>query len=321
MGRRETGREKGGALLAVLWLTAALMAIAFSVANTVRGETERTGTASEGIRTYYLATGSIDRALLYMQWGPDHRNPDGTPKFWEKGMSRVNFAFPSGVSTVEFIPESSKLSLNAARPEELTSLMVNLGVDPGQAEEITAAIVDWRTSMPAGPFDEYYLSRTPSFRPRHASFEELEELLLVKGMTPELFYGSFARDPQGRLYPRSGMKNCVSVYGTGGPVDVNSAEPAVLATVGLGPEAISAIVERRHANPFKNYQDLVAITQGAGSGHLQIGGGTIYTVRATAQLRLPAGGLSDLRRTVSAMVKLREPGYNPPIEILRWYDN
>jgi general secretion pathway protein K len=199
--------------------------------------------------------------------------------------------------------------------------MLNLGADAEQAGEITAAIMDWRTSVPSGPFDEYYLSRTPSFRPRHASFEELEELLLVKGMTPELFYGSFARDPQGRLYPRSGMKNCVSVYGTGGPVDVNSAEPAVLATVGLGPEAISAIVERRHANPFKTFQDLVAITQGAGSGHLQIGGGTIYTVRATAQLRLPAGGLSDLRRTVSAMVKLREPGYNPPIEILRWYDN
>jgi general secretion pathway protein K len=313
--------ENGGALLAVIWLTAALMAIAFSVANTVRGETERTGTASEGIRTYYLATGSIDRALLYIQWGPQHRNPDGSAKYWEPGISRFHFAFPSGVSTVELIPESSKLSLYAGRPEEFTKLMVYLGVFPEQAQEIAAAIVDWRTAGPAGPFDEYYLSRTPSFRARHASFEELEELLLVKGMTPEIFYGSFVRDPQGRLYPRSGLKDCVSVYGMGGAVDVNSADPAVLATVGLGPDAIAAIVERRRATPFKNMQEVQGLTQGGAPGRLTVGGGTIFTLRATAQLRLPNGGFSDLRRTVSAMVKFRPPGYNPPIEILRWYDN
>ncbi len=37
--------EKGGALLAVLWLSAALAAIALSVATTVRGETDRVSTA------------------------------------------------------------------------------------------------------------------------------------------------------------------------------------------------------------------------------------------------------------------------------------
>jgi general secretion pathway protein K len=313
--------QKGGALLAVLWLTAALMAIAFSVANSVRGETERASTASEGIRTYYLAAGSVDRALLYMQWGPVYRNPDGTPKFYEIGTPRLNFQFPSGVATVEIIPESSKLSLYAARPEELARLMVNLGAPPEQAQETAAAIADWRTPALTGPFDEYYLSRTPSFRARHASFEELEELLLVKGMTPELFYGSFVRDQQGRLYPRSGMKDCVSVYGVGGGVDVNTAQPAVLATLGLSPDAITAIVERRRAAPFKTPQEIQGLTAGAGAGRLIVGGGTIFTIRATAQLRLPNGNLSDLSRSVSAMVKFREAGYNPPIEVLRWYDN
>jgi general secretion pathway protein K len=313
--------EKGGALLAVLWLTAALVAISFSVANLVRAETERTGTSSEGLRSYYLATGSIDRAILYMQWGGTYRNPDGSPKFWEKGLSRVQFVYPSGVSTVEFIPESSKLNVNGATGEELTRLLANLGVAPDHAQEIVAGIIDWRGSASGGPFDEFYLSRNPSFRARHSSLEELEELLLVKGMTPEIYHGSFGRDPQGRLFPRSGLKDCVSVYSNGGPVDINTAEPAVLATVGVSPEAIAAIIERRRATPFKNLQDLQALTQGAGAGRLQVGGGTIYTLRATAQLRLPNGAFSDLRRTVSAMVKMREPGYNPPIEILRWYDN
>ena len=37
-------RSRGSALLSVLWLSAALAAIAFSLSSTVRGETERTGT-------------------------------------------------------------------------------------------------------------------------------------------------------------------------------------------------------------------------------------------------------------------------------------
>ena len=53
----------------VLWLSAALSAIAFTVANTVRGETERTSTEVDSLRCYYLATGAIERALVYVQWG------------------------------------------------------------------------------------------------------------------------------------------------------------------------------------------------------------------------------------------------------------
>jgi len=53
----------------VLWLSLALSAIAFSLASSVQGETERTSTAVDGLRSYYVVTGAIERAILYMQWG------------------------------------------------------------------------------------------------------------------------------------------------------------------------------------------------------------------------------------------------------------
>ena len=59
---------RGSALLAVLWLSAALAAIAFSLSSTVRGETERTSTAVDGLRSYYLASGAIERASLELLW-------------------------------------------------------------------------------------------------------------------------------------------------------------------------------------------------------------------------------------------------------------
>ena len=82
---------RGGALLAVLWLSAALSAIAFSVATTVRGEVERSATAADSVQAYFLARGAIDRALLWVFWGQEHRNPDGSARYWARPLCRSRF--------------------------------------------------------------------------------------------------------------------------------------------------------------------------------------------------------------------------------------
>jgi general secretion pathway protein K len=317
--------KRGGALLAVLWVSAALSAIAYAVATSVRGEIERTSTLSDGVKSYFLATGGFERALFYIEMGPDKRNPDGSPRYFQPGTPQINFTFPSGIATVEIIPEASKLSVSESRPEDLFRLLVQLGAEPERAQQITAAIVDWRTPVPGGfsMFDQYYLSVTPSFRARHASVEEIEELLLVKGMTPDLFYGSVVRDAEGRLQPRAGLRDCVSVYGTAGAVDINTAQPALLAALGISPAAVAAIVQRRHARPFRGGPELAELGPivGPAIARLTVGGGTIYTLRSTGRLRSQNGGLVDLARTVSGVVKFHRVAHNPPVQILRWYEN
>src|SRR5712692_2381675 len=197
---RRPAPHGGSALLAVLWLSAALSAIAFTVANTVRAETERTSTEVDALRTYYLATGAIERAMLHIQWGGRYF-PNPTPM--------MRFEFPSGSAVVYLVPETAKLNLNTAPPEELMRLLAALGALPEQAQTIAQGIVDWRAPSPGGSytqFDQYYLALTPSFRARHASFQEIEELLLIRGVTPDLFYGSYIKDARGRLMPRSGLR-------------------------------------------------------------------------------------------------------------------
>jgi general secretion pathway protein K len=317
--------RRGAALLIVLWLSAALSAIAFALAGSVRGEVERTTTALEGARAYYLATGAIERALLYIQWGQMYRFPDGSSPYYTPGMPALRLPFPSGEALVEVIPETAKMNLNSAPPEDLYRLLLNLGAGPEQAREITLGIADWRSPAPAGPtlFDHYYLSLRPSFQARHASFEETEELLHIKGMTPELFYGSYERDPEGRLIPRPGLKDCVSVYGTPWQFDINTAEPAVLAAVGVAPHVIAALVEARRRAPFRNPAQFMAFVQEAGPAgqRLRLGGTSMFTLRATARLRAGEDLLSDQRRTVAALVKLNPSGYAEPYHVLRWYDH
>jgi general secretion pathway protein K len=236
----------------------------------------------------------------------------------------LRFPFPTGEAVVEIVPETAKLNVNRSPPGDLFRLLAALGAEPERARVIVQAILDWRRPPPGGGlsiFDRYYLSLAPSFRARHASFEEVEELLLVKGMTPELFHGAFEPDPQGRLVPRGGLKDCVSVYGATERVDVNTAPPAILAAIGLGPQTVAAIVQARRARPFRSQAQLTGLTSGPAAARLRIGGNTIFTLRATARLRTADGRLSDLRRSVAATVKFLDIGSGQPFHVLRWRDS
>lgn len=319
-------QEKGGALLAVLWLTAALGAIAFAIAINVRGEIDRSSTFSEGLRAQYLAEGAVHRGILHILWGPAQRNPDGSSRFYEPGLSGARMDFPSGVAVTEYVTDAARLGLNEAPAADLQRLLLALGANPAQAQQIAAAIIDWRTPAPPGalgPFDQQYLSRLPSFRARHASIEETEELLFVQGMTPELFYGTYRRDAQGRLTRLGGFRDCVSPKGAVGIFDVNTAEPALLLSIGVPPQGVDEIMRLRRARPL-TMRDLGALRTLAGPAapRLRAGGNTRYTVRATARLRLPDGRFSDVRRTASATVKFfSDYRSTRPYEILRFDSN
>jgi len=314
--------NRGGALLAVLWLTAALSAIAFSVANTVRAEIDRASTDVDGVRSYYLAAGAIDRTVLYMLWGPNEKNPDGSARFWAQGMPRVYQRFPTGDAIVEIIPATAKMNINRATREELFRLLASIGADPGRANAITEAIIDWRQPAPGlSPLDRQYLSRVPSFRARHASFEEIEEVLLVNGMTPELYYGGYVTDGAGRLIRRSGFRDCADVFGSNLTYDVNAADPALLRSLGIDPGAVEQILAVRQRGPIlPNEINHVRSIAGPAAGKLSAGGNSIYSLRATGRVRLQDGRLSDMRRTVSATVKFFGQTVRPPYQVLRWYD-
>ncbi|HVN05577.1 MAG TPA: hypothetical protein VMT86_14225 [Bryobacteraceae bacterium] len=322
MSTRRRQPRSGVALLAVLWLSAALATIALSLADTVRGEAERSATAVDGLRSSYLAEGAARRAALYLDWARKYPlNPAYKPP-----VPYFNFDFPEGQATVEIIPETAKFNINYIGADDLVRILVNLGVDAGVAQEIAEAIIDWRTTSKPGstPFDAFYQTLQPPYLASHAQFQDIEELLSVKGITPEIFYGTWQNAPEGSthyLMPRSGLRDCLSVYGATSRFDANFAAPAVLAAIGVPPEGIDAIVRQRNAQPFRTADDLAQFAQIAGPGfpRLRIGGNTIFTLRSTARVRLGNGQLSDMRRTVAALVKMR-PGTDAPYHILRWYE-
>lgn len=90
--------------------------------------------------------------------------------------------------------ESAKLNINAllapGAEEEAANRLMSL---PGMTAEIADAILDWldadETPRTNGAEAETYSQLTPSYVPRNGPINDLDELLQVRGVTPELLYG------------------------------------------------------------------------------------------------------------------------------------
>ncbi|MEI9976511.1 MAG: hypothetical protein WDO73_33320 [Ignavibacteriota bacterium] len=175
------------------------------------------------------------------------------------------------------------------------------------------------------PFDAYYLSRTPSFRAPHASFQEIEELLSVRGVTPDIFYGTWVAAGNGNadtnaLVRRPGLNDCLTVYGSMGGVDVNTAEPAVLTAAGVNPAVIAAVEARRASG--QPSQDMMEMAQSMGRGRWPAGGRQHHRhlpfdgAHASAQRRALRHAAHGGRASEVCAVRIgRSPYY-----VLRWYD-
>jgi type II secretory pathway component PulK len=336
-----THTRRGSALLTVLWLSAALGAIALSLANTVRSETDRTSTGIDGLRGYYLASGAIQRCALELLWSirlPLDKRPI------PQGSTSVQYTFPGGDVRVEIIPETARLDINSTPVPVLFRLGLALGLQPERAQAIADGIEQFRhPSQGAGssflsPGASQGIEETlvvPGATPNvfygsyprpNPSFQESEELLLVPGVTPDVFYGTYlpAETESGgpRLVARPGLVDCLSVFGSRDRVDANTAPAPVLAAVGLTPYAINALLQRRKLGAMTDPQlSEFMLSIGSPRDRLRVEGNTIVILRATARPRLPNGALSDLKRTVAARVKYMPDGYDSPIHILRWYDS
>lgn len=94
--------------------------------------------------------------------------------------------------------EQSKINLNKATRNQLLSLVTGaLGDDEKEVDpnEIVDAILDWRDpdQMPRGTATdaegEYYKELPKPYNVKNGPFDTVEELLLVKGVTPAILYG------------------------------------------------------------------------------------------------------------------------------------
>jgi len=314
-----TRAQRGVALLAVLWLSVALSFIALSTSYLVRTEVEAASNRIESERSYYLARGGVEAAVysLIRSAGQPPEEAEFRP-----GQRWLEYEFPEGVCRVEVVPENAKISINTAPPELLAALFASLGMPQDKSIDLAAAIVHWRSARSSSvddPLDLYYAALPRPYPARHASLEHLEELLPVRGMTRDLFFGRMQQNSQGEWRRWPALPDLLTTEVTGNAINPNYAAHEVLrALPGWNDTMAANVVRVRNVTPFTSLAEMESATPdllaASRLSPLTFAQGPVYTLTATGALHG-----SGVRRTVRAVVRV---GASLPLfhQVLGWWD-
>ena len=179
------GSQRGFALVYTLWSLVFLSALATIIFRSMQLDMRVSHHDRELIQLRWIAKAGIEKSIAILL--EDETNYDAFIDNWSVNEETLqDFDLGPGAFYVNIYDESGKLNLNTASKKQLMSL-------PKMNDEIAAAILDWRDRdqkvQPSGVEGAYYQSLQPPYPIRNGPFRSLQELLLVKGMTKELFYG------------------------------------------------------------------------------------------------------------------------------------
>lgn len=132
------------------------------------------------------------------------------------------------------VDEERKINLNTTTQSILSRLIERvLELKPEAADVLARDLLDWRQygeSQVVGFFsDEYYRNLDYPYPKKDANYENLDELLLVKGITKTIY---------------DKLINYVTIYGEG-RVNINTAPADVLYALGLDDTVVDKIIEVR----------------------------------------------------------------------------
>ncbi len=326
--KRLLHNRKGIALIVVLWVLALLTVLVAEFCRTLRTEVRIAGNYRDSARAYYIARAGISAAIFDLVGREEKKARAGVQAKERKPKFRINainnpIPFADGFFTVEIGNESGKININRAGSGLLKAAFEGLGIPEEQIKILVDSILDWRDPDDLhrlfGAEDDYYHSLTPSYECRNGEFETVEELLLVRGVSMELFQKGIS----GRVtvYPKTGRRSrMLGGRGGGGGVNVNAAsEKMLLSFPMIDREIVDQIAAFRREKDIENREELKNLVGadvfGAISRQVHFSYNPYYTIRSTGTL---SG--SRTKDGLRVMVEIDSELENH-YRIVRWMDD
>ncbi len=288
-GGRIVFSNRGIALLITLWLLVILSVMAFSFTSLVRTETYSTYAFKDGLENKYFAEAGIQRGIaeiFYRITAGSNKTPQGAQSgndavFQVDGTSYTE-RIGEGHYRISIADEGGKININSLSDQTgvfLNTLLTNAGMKKEEADGVVDAILDWKDNDSdarlKGAETEYYMSLPSPYKAKNKEMETLDELALVKGISPELLYG----DGQ-----RKGLIHFLTVYHKTPQLNLDVASKEVLLSVpGMTPEILDGILTARKNNnidTIRNYQNVIANKHQFIMPYLGVGESGIFTIHA-----------------------------------------
>jgi general secretion pathway protein K len=195
-----TGSQRGIVLLLVLWILSILMVIAMSFSFLTRTDAYSALAFKEGVENKFLAEAGIERGIMELVYRSVNKGQTVTLEGMEilKTDGRAYHGqLGDGSYLYRVTDESGKININALTDASgivVKNLLIHSGVSNENADIIVDSILDWKDPDDLhrlnGAESDYYLSLPNPYRAKDANFDTVEELLLVRGVTPEILYGN-----------------------------------------------------------------------------------------------------------------------------------
>jgi general secretion pathway protein K len=302
---RETRRNEAGVALLITLLVLVLIVILTMEIFRVGARAAQTGAyGRDSIRAALIAEAGVSAARIALRESMKHNKIDTLDQIWSRPVPPIEIGEGTVLVTVE--DEERKINLNRLilpngnapddrRLEVFRKLLVILDIDPSVAD----AVVDWldNDDIPrvGGAESSHYLSLPVPYESKNDLFDTLDELRLVRGMTPERF---------------EKLKPFVTVHSSG-MVNLNTAPKEVLMSLSAGQDAAEAgeigaptadrIVEYRKDNPFQNARDIENVSPPLKVLYDRTRFRDLIDVKGTAFRVRATGDVSGTTRTIDAV--------------------
>src|SRR5262245_36509683 len=272
--------QSGIALIIVMISVFVLAILAGGFAYSMKVETKLARNANSETQLEWLGRSGVEYArwILAEQLKINAEPYDALNQVWAGGPGGIGTSnsplayvqrtvmLGNGSFTWKIVDLEGKANINTASEGMLQSALMMVGADPGDMTPIVSAIQDWidpddNTHL-QGAEDDFYEGLAPSYSAKNGPIDDISELLFIKGISPELFWGPAStnnplgawqqKQDHGRFrgpdqpppYP-VGLVDLFTPLSTG-RININTASAAVLQVIpGIDRVVAEAIVSGR----------------------------------------------------------------------------
>lgn len=251
--------ERGMALLITIMTLSLLVAVTIQFHKVTWHKLVVSDNFKRGVQLKSITESGINIALASLQNDLDNNRSDSLIDSWSL-VEQENFdiLFPAGGLQLKIIDLSGRLQINSivenkntgaeeensGTSSQIGTILQNILIsgdfpveNETEAREIVDALVDWidedDKESDNGAETSYYQSLDQPYSARNGPVHSIDELLLVRGITPELFFGSA---------DSKGLKDLLTAYGDDGKININTTEPVIIR--GMNPLITESLAEQ-----------------------------------------------------------------------------
>jgi general secretion pathway protein K len=321
-------------MLMVIWVLMLLTVISAEFCYTMRTRVNITRNLKASTEAYYHAVAGVHQAvaeILKKEYSPggsggsDAADAEGDAVKWRLNADLPPVSFGSGAYAVRIQNESGRIDINRAGKKLLLAVLEGLTPDEEKRQIIADSILDWRDANKLhranGAEDDYYQGLDPPYDCKDGDFDSIEELLRVRGVTPELFYGGL--DEITTVLPvkrrkRGPDREALKEHNFD-KININAAPPELWANLpGMTPELVEEIEAFREEDRFRSPAELREIVgaevYGRISPYLSMDTLSYYTIFSEGRVDGSAA-----RQGVEALVAV-SPEAEKKYRIVKWRD-